>query len=41
MSSSNNALILVARVLLSFIFIYSGFGKLLDPAGTAGMIAGR
>lgn len=37
---SNNVLILVARILLSFIFIYSGFGKLTDPAGTAGMIAG-
>ncbi|GEO85120.1 MULTISPECIES: DoxX family protein [Alphaproteobacteria] len=40
MSNSNNALILIARVLLSFIFIYSGFGKLIDPAGTAGMITG-
>lgn len=40
MSSSNNALILIARVLLSFIFIYSGYGKLIDPAGTAGMITG-
>ena len=40
MSNSNNALILIARVLLSFIFIYSGYGKLIDPAGTAGMITG-
>ncbi len=40
MSSSQNALVLVARILLSFIFIYSGFGKLADPAGTAGMITG-
>lgn len=40
MSSSQNALVLVARILLSFIFIYSGFGKLTDPAGTAGMITG-
>ncbi|CAH0339668.1 DoxX family protein [Rhizobium sp. CECT 9324] len=40
MSSTNNTLLLVARVLLSFIFILSGFGKLTDPAGTAGMIAG-
>ena len=40
MSSSNNAIILVARILLSFIFIYSGYGKLIDPAGTAGMITG-
>jgi len=40
MSNTNNILFLVARVLLSFMFIYSGFGKLMDPAGTAGMIAG-
>jgi putative oxidoreductase len=40
MSSTNNTLLLLARVLLSFIFILSGFGKLTDPAGTAGMIAG-
>lgn len=40
MSSTNNALILVARILLSFIFIMSGYGKLMDPTGTAGMIAG-
>ncbi|MCL6706064.1 DoxX family protein [Pseudomonas sp. R2.Fl] len=40
MSSTNNALILLARVLLSFIFILSGFGKLTDPAATAGMITG-
>ncbi|MGV8936221.1 MAG: DoxX family protein [Allorhizobium sp.] len=40
MSSANNAVILVARILLSFMFIYSGYGKLMDPAGTAGMIAG-
>ncbi len=40
MSSPNSALLLLARVLLSFMFIYSGFGKLMDAAGTAGMIAG-
>ncbi|MCJ8506521.1 DoxX family protein [Rhizobium lemnae] len=40
MSSTNNALILVARILLSFIFITAGFGKLADPSGTAGMITG-
>lgn len=40
MSATNNALILVARILLSYIFITSGFGKLTDPAGTAGMITG-
>ena len=38
MSNSNNVIILIARILLSFIFIYSGFGKLTDPSGTAGMI---
>lgn len=40
MSNSQNAIVLIARILLSFIFIYSGFGKLVDPAGTAGMITG-
>lgn len=40
MSTSQNALVLVARILLSFIFITAGFGKLTDPAATAGMIAG-
>jgi putative oxidoreductase len=40
MSTTNNAALLVARILLSFIFIMSGFGKLADPAGTAGMITG-
>jgi putative oxidoreductase len=40
MSTTNNALILLARILLSVIFIVSGFGKLADPAGTAGMITG-
>ncbi|WP_113165584.1 DoxX family protein [Hyphomicrobiales bacterium] len=40
MSSTNNVIILVARILLSFMFIFAGFGKLADPAGTAGMIAG-
>jgi putative oxidoreductase len=40
MSNTQNIVVLVARILLSFIFIYSGFGKLTDPAGTAGMIAG-
>ncbi len=36
----NNALLLIARILLSFMFIYAGFGKLMDASGTAGMIAG-
>ena len=37
---SSSVLILIARILLSFIFILSGFGKLADPAATAGMITG-
>lgn len=40
MSATNNIVILAARVLLSFMFIMSGFGKLVDPAATAGMITG-
>ena len=40
MSNTNNIIILVARILLAFMFIFAGFGKLTDPAGTAGMIAG-
>lgn len=40
MSSPNSALLLLARILLSFMFIYSGFGKIMDASGTAGMIAG-
>lgn len=32
--------ILIARILLSFMFIMAGFGKLTDPAGTADMITG-
>lgn len=40
MSSTNNALLVLVRVLLSFLFIMSGFGKLTDPSGTAGMITG-
>ncbi len=40
MSNTNNTVILVARILLSFMFIYTGFGKLTDPSATAGMIAG-
>lgn len=37
---AKNYILLIARILLSFMFILSGFGKLSDPAGTAGMIAG-
>jgi putative oxidoreductase len=40
MSNTNNTIILVARILLSFMFIMSGFGKITDPAGAAGMITG-
>ena len=40
MSNTNSAVLLIARILLSFMFIYAGFGKLTDPAGTAGMISG-
>lgn len=40
MSSTSNLAIVAARVLLSFLFIMSGFGKLVDPAATAGMITG-
>lgn len=40
MSNVNNTVILLARILLSAIFILSGFGKLTDPASTAGMITG-
>ncbi|MDE1995848.1 MAG: DoxX family protein [Rhizobiaceae bacterium] len=39
-NSTNNAIILLARILLAFMFIYTGFGKLTDPSQTAGMIAG-
>jgi putative oxidoreductase len=37
---ANNVLILIARILLSFIFIVAGFPKLLDPSQTADMISG-
>jgi len=40
MSNTNNIVILIARILLSFMFIFAGFGKVTDPAATAGMIAG-
>ena len=40
MSNTNNVLILLVRILLSFMFILAGFGKITDAAGTAGMIAG-
>lgn len=37
---SKSVILLIARILLFFIFILSGFGKLTDPDATAGMIAG-
>lgn len=40
MTKYNDAILLVARILLAYMFITAGFGKLVDPAGTAGMIAG-
>ncbi|KKX24667.1 DoxX family protein [Rhizobium sp. LC145] len=39
-ATSTNLLLLAGRVLLSAMFILSGYPKLIDPAGTAGMIAG-
>ena len=36
----NNTILLAARILLSVMFIMSGFPKLIDPSGTAGMISG-
>jgi len=39
-TAPNNLLLLAGRVLLSAMFIMSGYSKLVDPAGTAGMIAG-
>ena len=40
MSNTNNIVILIARILLSFMFVFAGFGKVTDPAATAGLIAG-
>ena len=37
MSATNNGLLVLVRILLSFMFIMSGFNKLVDPTGTAGM----
>jgi putative oxidoreductase len=37
---SQNVIVLIGRILLSIIFITSGFGKLTDPSATAGMITG-
>ena len=35
-----NVVVLIGRVLLSIMFIMSGFSKLMDPSGTAQMITG-
>lgn len=35
-----NAVVLLGRILLALMFITSGYSKLIDPSGTAGMIAG-
>ncbi|KAB0675821.1 DoxX family protein [Aureimonas leprariae] len=37
---NNNAILLIARVLLSIIFIVAGFGKLTGAEGFAGMLGG-
>jgi len=34
-SASNNALLLLARILLCIIFIWAGYGKLMNLGGTA------
>lgn len=39
-TATSNLLLLAARILLSAMFILSGYPKLLDPAGTAAMITG-
>lgn len=40
MTQYRDPLLLIARIFLSLMFIFAGYGKLVDPAGTAGMIAG-
>ncbi|MDB5524248.1 MAG: hypothetical protein JWM58_2011 [Rhizobium sp.] len=37
---STSVHLLIGRILLAIIFLLSGFGKLADPVGTAGMISG-
>jgi putative oxidoreductase len=39
-SNTNSLILLGARVLLAAMFLLAGFPKLIDPSGTAGMIAG-
>ena len=38
---STSAIVLVGRILLSIIFIVSGFGKISNLSGTAGYFAGQ
>ena len=38
--SQQSIAVLLGRILLSVMFIMAGFPKLIDPSGTAGMIAG-
>ena len=38
--SQQSLVVLLGRILLSVTFIMAGFPKLIDPSGTAGMIAG-
>ena len=38
--SQQSLVVLLGRILLSVMFIMAGFPKLIDPSGTAGMIAG-
>ena len=37
---STSIVVLIGRILLAVMFIMSGFGKLVDPGATAGMIQG-
>src|SRR5579864_4076700 len=41
MPVSENVVTLIGRVLLSLLFILSGWGKLIGPAGTQAMLAGH
>ena len=38
--SQQSLVVLLGRILLSVMFIMAGFPRLIDPSGTAGMIAG-
>ena len=38
-SALGNAVGLAARILLAIIFVFAGYGKLSDPAGTAGYMS--